>query len=111
MNHNEAASALLSDTLGHAGYEVLTADGEEGLSAGQHQDVHLIVTELVLPESEALEHVRALRERFPHAGILAISAALDADFLKTAVALGAQAIIPKPMEPDRLLPAVRGLIG
>ncbi len=112
IDDDAAIRSILSQILTQAGYEVLTApDGDAGLWTVEHNTVHLVITDLVMPQREGLETVKALRERFPDVRIIAMSGAFGGDFLKAAGVLGAQATFLKPIQAESLLPAVRELIG
>jgi len=112
IDDDAAVRGYLGELLAEAGYEVHTAaDGDAGLSEVERRQISLVITDLVMPEREGLETVKLLRSRFPEVRIIAISGAFEGEFLKAAALLGADATFQKPIDPDRLLPAVRTLIG
>lgn len=112
IDDDSAVRGYLRNLLANAGYEVRTAsDGDAGLTEVERGQVSLVITDLVMPEREGLETMKALRTRFPDVRIIAVSGAFDGEFLKAASRLGADATFPKPIDPERLLPAVRTLIG
>jgi len=65
--------------------------------------VDLVITDLVMPEQEGLETIQALRQDVPGTGIIAISGAFGGQFLQVAKALGADAILTKPIRAELLL--------
>jgi len=112
IDDDSAVRELLSAMLTGAGYEVRTAsDGDAGVREIEAQPVRLVITDLVMPEREGLEMLKTVRERFPGVPVIAISGAFDGEFLKAAALLGAGATLLKPVAADRLLPAVKELIG
>ncbi|MBZ5622962.1 MAG: PAS domain S-box protein [Acidobacteriia bacterium] len=104
--------SLFRQILTDAGYDVLTAaDGRAGVRMVEENAVHLVITDLVMPEQEGLETVKVLRNRYPDLRILAISGAFGGGFLKSAAILGAQATLRKPIGAEQLLVVVRELLG
>jgi len=97
--------SFLREVLEQDRYEVLEAvDGKEAHSlAGQ---VDLVITDLVMPEQEGIETIRALRREVPGVGIIATSGAFGGLFLKAAKTLGADAVLAKPVTPELLLAKV-----
>ena len=86
------------------GYRVkLAADGLEAAELVTQHGCHLVITDLVMPEQEGVETVRALRKELPGLGIIAMSGGFGAHFLKVAVALGANAVLCKPVEAEDLV--------
>jgi PAS domain S-box-containing protein len=103
---------FLSELLAEEGYEVhAAADGEAGIGEVERRQIGLVITDLVMPGREGLETMQMLRRRFPEVRIIAVSGAFDGEFLKAASRLGADATFRKPIDPERLLPAVRTLLA
>jgi CheY-like chemotaxis protein len=93
--------------LEDGGYEVMeAANGKEALKAALAGRVDLVITDLVMPEQEGLETIRALRKDVAGIGIIAISGAFGGRFLETARVLGAQAVLSKPFNGELLLAKV-----
>jgi two-component system, cell cycle sensor histidine kinase and response regulator CckA len=112
IDDDSAVREFLCELLAEAGYEVHSAtDGDAGLSKVEREQISLVITDLVMPGREGIETVQMLRRRFPEVRIIAVSGAFDGEFLKAASRLGADATFPKPIDPDRLLPAVRALLS
>jgi PAS domain S-box-containing protein len=99
--------SFLRLVLEGAGYEVLEApNGKLALQEAQAGRVDLVITDLVMPEQEGIETIRALRRDVPGVGIIAISGALGTRFLEVARMLGAQAVLSKPVSAELLLAKV-----
>jgi CheY-like chemotaxis protein len=99
--------SFLRLVLESAGYEVVEApDGKLVLQEARAGRVDLVITDLVMPEQEGLETIRALRREVPGVGIIAISGALGPQFLEVARMLGAQAVLRKPLSAELLLAKV-----
>jgi DNA-binding NtrC family response regulator len=101
--------AMLEQTLGPAGYEVvLAAHGGEGMEIYRARPTDLVITDLFMPRQEGLETIAKLRKEFSTATIIAMSGKTSANTMLTiAKRLGAVAVLEKPFPPDRLLSAVK----
>lgn len=69
-----------------------------------------MITDLIMPDSEGLETIQALRNEFPALPVAAMSGGFSEQFLKVAQLLGAGKIIHKPIEAQTLRLTVRGLL-
>jgi hypothetical protein len=99
--------SFLRKVLENGGYEVIeAANGREALEEARAGGVDLVITDLVMPEQEGIETIRALRKDAAGIGIIAISGALGGQFLEVARMLGAQAVLSKPLSADLLLAKV-----
>jgi CheY-like chemotaxis protein len=103
----------LRDLLEHAGYEVVeVSNGREGLQRYLGASMDLVITDLLMPEQEGVETIRALRQINPQVKIIAMSGGGQTgrmDFLHVAEVLGAQRTLHKPFNRQTLLEAVRDL--
>jgi CheY-like chemotaxis protein len=98
---------FLRAVLEDGGHEVIEAvDGKQALQQARAGQVDLVITDLVMPEQEGIETIRALRREVPGVGIIAISGALEGQFLKVAEMLGADAVLNKPVSAEVLLAKV-----
>jgi two-component system, cell cycle sensor histidine kinase and response regulator CckA len=112
IDDDAAVLDVFAGILRGAGYQVVTAaDGDAGVRLLEAGGAQLVITDLVMPQPEGMEVLKIVRERFPSVPVIAISGAFDGEFLKAASVLGAGATLQKPVAADRLLPAVKGLIG
>jgi CheY-like chemotaxis protein len=99
--------SFLRTVLEDGGYEVIEAvNGKQALKEALARRVDLVITDLVMPEQEGIETIRALRRDAPGIGIIAISGAFGGQFLKTAQLLGADAVLNKPVSAELLLAKV-----
>jgi CheY-like chemotaxis protein len=100
-------AALLED----AGYAVIAAEnGEEGLALVAKHRPQLVITDMVMPRMEGSEAIRAIKRDHAEVRILAISGGGrigNADFITTALELGADAGLAKPFGFEELDAAVR----
>lgn len=100
--------------LAAAGHEVTAAaDGRGGLDLLRTQDFALVLTDLVMPDMDGLELIRALRESRPGIPVLAISAGMQGyidPLLRAAGTFGATRVLQKPVTPAALIAAVQDLL-
>jgi DNA-binding response OmpR family regulator len=104
---------VLGAALRDAGYEVEeVADGAEGVAAFRARPADLVISDLVMPQHGGLETVRELRQSDPKVRILVVSGVIgsSAEHLRTAVRLGADRVLPKPVNIPELLAMVAGLL-
>ena len=96
--------------LGRAGHQVLTApDGRRGLELFATERPDLVITDIIMPEMEGIEIIRAMKTGSPEAKIIAISGGGrlgSFDYLPMAAKLGASEIVAKPFEPMELIEVV-----
>ncbi len=105
----------LRRALEQRGYRVVeAADGEEGLRRYRAAPTDVVLSDLMMPEKSGIELIVELRQEFPDARIVVMSGVLD--LAQPAVAevvgaAGALRMVPKPFTVDRLLEALRGVLG
>jgi len=103
--------SLLQTAIGDAGHEVFeAANGKGAAKFLAQQPVDLVITDLVMPETEGIETIRTLRRQHPDIKIIAISGAFQGRFLDVARALGADATLDKPFSIQKLLETVETVI-
>jgi PAS domain S-box-containing protein len=103
---------FLRVVLETAGYEVVeAADGAQAMKEARRSSFDLILTDLVMPEQEGIETIRALRKEKPSIRIIAISGKFDKPYLRMAETLGADAVMPKPISPQALVARVGELLS
>ena len=110
IDDNFLARELVAGFLRDAEYEVLTAaTGVDGLRAAQSFSPDLILTDIVMPEMDGLEFIRALRAGGSKVPVVAMSAGgmLSAKgIFEAAKSLGVSEILVKPFGEERLYRAV-----
>lgn len=107
----ESLGAMMS-AMGHS--VCLATDGRDGLRQLPAFGPHLVITDILMPEMEGMETIRALRRLQPNLPIIAMSGRegyWDMNHLKAAVSLGADRSMAKPISPAILLGAVCELLA
>ena len=105
--------AMIKNNLSKAGYNII-AEAGDGRTAIEQFIIHspdLVVMETQLPEVDGIEALKAMRKISPDAPVIMCSAAGQQTMVLEAVNAGAKDFLVKPIQPDRLIDAVKGCIG
>jgi two-component system cell cycle sensor histidine kinase/response regulator CckA len=97
---------ITKETLETFNYRVLTAaDGVEAVTVyRQHKgEIHLVVTDLMMPIMDGPALIRALRQIDPQVKVVAVSGLSSSGKLAEAEKLNAQAFLTKPYTTEKLL--------
>jgi nitrogen-specific signal transduction histidine kinase/CheY-like chemotaxis protein len=110
VEDEDAVRELLRKVLDEQGYTVLEArHGRDALQVAQryHQPIHLLVTDVVMPEMGGRELVEALAPLYPGIHVLYISGYTNDEVLRRGVS--DVELLHKPFSADDLLRKVREL--
>jgi len=106
VDDDEADRILLEAALKREGHETyLAGDGEEALASFVEVPFELVITDLQMPNVHGLELISRLKNVAPRPAIVAISGTGEPQ-LDIAHAIGADAMVAKPVAPHELLEAV-----
>lgn len=100
--------ALLEEWLHRAGFEPVRCT-----AAAPVKNVALVVADVAAPRDDGASYMAVLRQRFPHARVLAISAQFiprPYGSSSAAVELGADAVLAKPFAAKAFIDAVQSLV-
>ena len=104
VDDESSVRKFLRAVLEKAGHRVDEAsDGALALRYLAKSKVDLVITDLVMPEKEGIEMIQVLRREHPSVPVIAISGAGGGAYLHIARALGAAAVLSKPLDGDALL--------
>lgn len=101
-------------TLAGAGYDILEAsDGKDALTKAGAAEVHMVVTDLNMPNMDGLALIRELRKLPNYRGVPIIFLTTESDEGKKGEAkqAGATAWITKPFKQEQLLAIVKKVLG
>lgn len=93
---------------------VQAANGKEAVRRLEEGAFDLVITDLIMPESEGIETISAVRKRWPGIKIIAMSGGgrqSPVPYLAVAATLGADATLAKPFERADLVDALRHVLG
>ena len=113
IEDEEDIREFLVTVFQQAGYTVIEAsNGKAGMKAVRESAVDIVVTDIVMPDQEGMETIRAIRSANPGIKIIAISGAVNKElYLKVAGGLGADASLKKPFQSDAILKTVEQVTG
>jgi len=105
----------VSALLRHVGHSVVVAeDGRDAIKKFGDGEFVLVITDILMPESDGLDLIKQLRKRSPEIKILAMSGGGrtgNMEFLSAATELGASATIEKPFTREEFMTMVGRLLS
>jgi two-component system chemotaxis response regulator CheY len=104
---------VVSIALKGAGYNVLEGcDGRDALSKLTGQKVHLIISDVNMPNMDGISFVKELKAKpeYKFTPVIMLTTESGADKKALGQAAGAKAWVVKPFKPDQILGAVSKLI-
>ena len=104
---------MLKDILVKNGYEVL-GEAENGLKAVEkYKELNpdLVIMDITMPEMDGIEAVKEIKKINPSAAVIMCSAMGQQSMVIEAIQSGAKDFIVMPFQADRIIEAVRKVIG
>lgn len=104
---------VVSIALKGAGYDVLEAcDGKDALSKLKGQKIHLIVSDVNMPNMDGLSFVKAAKQmpEYKFTPVIMLTTEAGEDKKQAGQAAGAKAWMVKPFQPAQMLAAVSKLV-
>ena len=109
IDDEELFRIMISEILEKWGYHTVTASSMEQVLS-QDTPVNLIIIDIFMPGMGGIEGIQRVREKWPDAKILSISAGWKSmdkkKALEAAEQVGADFILPKPFTEEDLLKAL-----
>jgi two-component system, chemotaxis family, chemotaxis protein CheY len=107
---------IIEKTAVSIGFEAVQAgNGEEAMNIleADGQDIHLVLLDWNMPVLNGIEVIKKMRgdDRFKRIPVLMISTESEEDRIKEAMNAGAQGYLTKPFTADKLLDAIRHVMG
>jgi CheY-like chemotaxis protein len=106
---------ILERMLRKMNHETVPAgNGKEAVRLLEASSFDLVITDLIMPESEGIETIGAIRKRWPGMKIIAMSGGgrqSPVPYLAVAASLGADATLAKPFDRADLSDALRHVLG
>jgi two-component system chemotaxis response regulator CheY len=113
VDDSASVRQVVGITLRGAGYDVIEGrDGQDALSKLQGQKVHLIVSDVNMPNLDGIGLVKAVKAlpNYRFTPIIMLTTESADDKKREGQAAGAKAWVVKPFKPEVLLNAVQKLI-
>lgn len=105
---------MVSFTLKNAGYETVEAcDGNDALAKLNGSGVHMIVTDLNMPNLDGIGLIREVRAKpeYKFIPIIMLTTESQDDKKQEGKSAGATGWIVKPFKPEQLLAVVKKVLG
>jgi two-component system chemotaxis response regulator CheY len=105
---------MVGFTLRSAGYQVVEAvDGADALEKLKAEAVHLVITDLNMPNLDGIELVKTIRAGGGHKFVPIVFLTTESQDAKKqqAKAAGATGWIVKPFRPEQLITVVKKVLG
>ncbi|WP_148861041.1 response regulator [Marinobacter fonticola] len=105
---------VVSLTLKGAGFNVIEAcDGRDALSKLTGQRVHLMISDVNMPNMDGLSFLKAVKSRpeYKFTPVIMLTTESAEDKKLQGQAAGAKAWMVKPFQPQQMLAAVNKLVG
>jgi YesN/AraC family two-component response regulator len=113
IDDNESTIDLITSFIPKENYSVFsTLSAKTGFEYIKNNQVHILITDIIMPEVSGLEIISEMIKIKPNLKIIAISgggAINTKQFLSLADGLGAHKVLPKPFVADDLLSALKEL--
>jgi DNA-binding response OmpR family regulator len=110
IDDDELVRAKLALDLKAMGFDTIELDDSRQVrSVLTTQPVDTVVVDIVMPEKDGVEVIAEIRQGWPHVRIVAVSAGGRVGpslYLEIARQMGANACLPKPVEPAALRAAI-----
>jgi two-component system chemotaxis response regulator CheY len=104
---------MIKDILEKNGFEVI-GEANNGLKAVElykKEKPDVVTMDITMPDMDGIEAVKAIKSFDPGAKIIMCSAMGQQTMVMDAIRAGARDFIVKPFQPDRVLEAIRKVVG
>ena len=104
---------MIKDILSKNGYNI-AGEAENGLKAIEKYNElkpDLVLMDITMPEMDGIEALKKIKEADPNASIIMCSAMGQQAMVIEAIQSGAKDFIVKPFQPERVLEAVKKVVG
>ncbi len=104
---------MLKDILTKNGYNVVgeAENGAQAVEKYKELKPNLVVMDITMPEMDGIQAAKAIKSEDANALIIMCSAMGQQAMVIEAIQAGAKDFIVKPFQPDRVLEAVKKVIG
>lgn len=104
---------MVKDILEKNGYEVVgeAGNGLKAVEMYKAEKPDIVTMDITMPEMDGIEAVKAIKSFDPSAKIVMCSAMGQQSMVMDAIKAGAKDFIVKPFQADRVLEAVKKVLG
>ena len=94
------------------GYEVVEAEnGLDAIAKYKENKPDAVLLDITMPEMDGLTALKEIRKIDPEAKVAMVTAMGQQSMIMDAIKSGAKDFVVKPFQPDRVLAAVKKLVG
>ncbi|PTW44322.1 two-component system nitrogen regulation response regulator GlnG [Sphingomonas faeni] len=112
VDDDAAIRTVVAQALRRAGHDVTVADSLAQLERALAVSLpDVLITDVILPDGDGIDHVRSVAARFPLLPIIVLSAQNTLTTAVRAAEVGAYEYLPKPFDLDVLTRAVTGALA
>ncbi len=104
---------MIKDVLTKNGYDVLgeAENGQKGIDKFKELNPDLVIMDITMPEVDGIQAVKEIKKIDSNAKIIMCSAMGQQAMVIDAIQAGAKDFIVKPFQADRVIEAVKKVIG
>lgn len=104
---------MIKDILTKDGFDILGEAENGAIAVDKYKELtpDLVIMDITMPEMDGIEAVKAIKEINPDAKIIMCSAMGQQAMVIEAIQAGAKDFIVKPFQADRVLEAVKKVLG
>ena len=104
---------MIKDILEKNGYEIAgeAANGAIAVEMYNKEKPDVVTMDITMPDMDGIEAVKNIRANDPNAKIIMCSEMGQQSRVMNAIKAGAKDFIVKPFQPDRVLEAVKKVVG
>ena len=113
VDDSASVRQVVGISLRQAGYDVIEGvDGKDALTKLTGQKVHLIISDVNMPNMDGISMVKAVKEMpaYKFTPIVMLTTESQEEKKRQGQAAGAKAWVVKPFKPDQLLSVVQKLV-
>ncbi len=112
VDDNSDNLAVLADLLSPLGFYIkLANDGREGLEKAMQWQPDMIITDLIMPETDGFELIRKVRQSPVLKEIFIIATSASVSEADNSLTAGSNAFLPKPIQTETLFAQLRQLLN
>ena len=112
VDDSSSVRQVVTMSLRHAGYDVIEGvDGKDALSKLTGQKVHLIISDVNMPNMDGITFLKAVKQlpAYRFTPVIMLTTESEESKKREGQAAGAKAWVVKPFQPDQLIGAVQRL--
>ncbi|MBU3098595.1 response regulator [Clostridium estertheticum] len=104
---------MIKDILEKNGFEVVgeASNGLKGVELYKTEKPDIVTMDITMPEMDGIEAVKAIKAFDPAAKVIMCSAMGQQTMVMDAIRAGARDFIVKPFQSDRVLEAIKKVLG